>query len=74
MTIEEKVEQGLFSQDYLVGDDEMVRLLPSPDVVHPVVCGEPGRNRLMLIHGIYVLPTTKTIDLPQDWSDRLVGK
>ena len=72
MTIEEKVEQGLYPAEYLTGeDDEQVRLLPSPDIIHPVVCGEPGRNRLMLIHGIYVLPTTKAIDLPRDWAARL---
>jgi hypothetical protein len=71
MSIEEKVERGLFPDDYLVGPDELVRLLPSPDIVHPIVCGEPGRNRLMGLHSVYVEPTTKEIALPKDWAKRI---
>jgi hypothetical protein len=71
MSIEEKVAKGLFPEDYLVGPDEMVRLLPSPDILHLIVCGEPGRNRLMGFHSVYVKPTSKKIELPQDW-DRLI--
>jgi len=72
MELDEKVERGLFPAEYRGADEgEMLRLLPSPDVVHPVVCGEPGRNRLMLVHGVYVLPTTKPVSLPQDWAKKL---
>lgn len=67
MTIEEKVEKGMFPEDYLVDPDEMVRLLPSPDILHLIVCGEPGRNRLMGFHSVYVKPTSKVIKLPRNW-------
>jgi hypothetical protein len=71
-TIEEKVKQGLFPEEFLVGDDELVRLLPSPDILHLIVCGEPGRNRLMGFHSVYVKPTTKAVELPRNW-DSLVA-
>jgi len=71
-TIEEKVEKGMFPEDFLVGPDEMVRLLPSPDILHLIVCGEPGRNRLMGMHSVYVKPTSKAVELPSDW-DNLRG-
>lgn len=38
-TVREKVELGLYPKQFLVGPDDMVRVLPSPDVVHIVVCG-----------------------------------
>ncbi|MDA1100101.1 MAG: hypothetical protein O2967_14070 [Proteobacteria bacterium] len=73
MSIEEKVEKGLFPTAYLVGPDEMVRLLPSPDILHLIVCGEPGRNRLMGFHSVYVKPTSKEIELPRNW-ERLLSE
>jgi hypothetical protein len=69
MTTREKVERGLFPEEYLVGPDEMVRVLPSPDVVHIVVCGEPGRNRIMGFHAVYIQPTIKAIKLPANWDE-----
>jgi len=72
-TIEEKVEKGMFPEEFLVGGDEMVRLLPSPDILHLIVCGEPGRNRLMGMHSVYVKPTSKEIELPKKWDNLLGG-
>ncbi len=69
MTIEEKVKRGLLPEDYLVDPDEMVRILSSPDCVHIVVCGDPGRNRIMGLHGVYILPTIKEIKLPENWHE-----
>jgi hypothetical protein len=63
-TVEEKVEKGMFPEDFLVGPDDMVRLLPSPDILHLIVCGEPGRNRLMGMHSVYVKPTSRAVELP----------
>ena len=69
--IKDKVKQGLLSDEYLVGPNDMVRVLPSPDIVHIVVCGDPSRNRMMTLWSGYVQPTTKEIKLPKDW-DKLM--
>ena len=55
------VERGLLPQEYLVKPNEMVRALPSADVINIVVCGDPDRNRLMVLWGGYVSPVTKKI-------------
>ncbi len=59
--IPDMVERGLVPQDYLVNPDDLVRVLPSPDVIHIVVCGDPDRNRAMVLWGGYVSPVTKKI-------------
>ena len=43
--------------------DELVRVVPSPETIHIVVCGDPNRNRVMVLWGGYVNPVTKKIDL-----------
>jgi hypothetical protein len=71
MTVREKVEKGLFSEGYLVGPDDMVRVLPSPDIIQIVVCGDPSRNRVMGFDGVYIRPSTREILLPANWEQRL---
>ena len=61
--IPDMVERGLLPKEYLVRPDELVRVLPSPDVINIVVCGDPDRNRLMVLWGGYVSPVTKKIEL-----------
>ncbi len=58
---EDMVERGLLPKEYLVGPDEMVRVLPGADVINIVVCGDPDRNRAMVLWGGYVKPVTKKI-------------
>jgi hypothetical protein len=60
--IPDMVARGLLSEEYLVGPDELVRVLPSPDVIHIVVCGDPDRNRTMVLWGGYVSPVTQKIE------------
>jgi hypothetical protein len=60
--IPDMVERGLMPKEYLVKPDELVRVLPSPDVINIVVCGDPDRNRLMVLWGGYVSPVTKKIE------------
>lgn len=62
-TVEKYVEMGIYPKEYLVAPDELVRVLPSPDVLHIVVCGDPDRNRIMTLWSGYVQPVTKRIDL-----------
>jgi hypothetical protein len=55
------VERGLLPKEYLVQPHELVRVLPNPDVINIVVCGDPDRNRAMVLWGGYVSPVTKRI-------------
>ena len=72
-TLREAVESGLYPEEFLGGPDDMVRLLPGPDqVVEIVVCGDPGRNRIMTLWSGYVQPSIKEIRLPVRW-DALMG-
>jgi hypothetical protein len=61
--IPDMVERGLLPKEYLVKPDELVRVLPNPDVINIVVCGDPDRNRLMVLWGGYVKSVTKKMDL-----------
>jgi hypothetical protein len=63
-TVEDYVKLGIYPEEYMVEPDELVRVLPSPDVLHIVVCGDPDRNRIMTLWSGYVQPVTKQIDLP----------
>jgi len=73
-TTQERVRSGLFSEDYLVGPDEKVRVLSSPDIVHLVVWGDPNRNRIITLWSGYVQPVTKAVELPENWNDLLKGR
>jgi hypothetical protein len=46
--------------------DEMTRLLASPDVVQIVVCGDPHRNRVMVLEGGHAIPATREINCYPD--------
>jgi len=61
-TIPDSVERGLYPEEYLGSRDKMLRVLPSPDVINIVVCGDPHRNRVMVLWGGYVNPVTKKVE------------
>ena len=63
-TIPDAVERGLYPREYLGKQGDRVRVLPSPDVVNIVVCGDPHRNRVMVLWGGYVSPVTKRMSFP----------
>ena len=63
-TVEDYVKLGIYPEEYLAGPDAMVRVLPSPDLLHIVVCGDPDRNRIMTLWSGYVQPVTRKIDFP----------
>ena len=63
-TIHDAVDRGIYPPEYLVGPDDLVRVVPSPDVIHIVVCGDPNRNRVMVLWGGYVNPVTKKMSFP----------
>jgi hypothetical protein len=62
-TIPEAVRRGLYPQEYLGSEDKMLRVLPGPEVINIVVCGDPNRNRVMVLWGGYVNPVTKKAEL-----------
>jgi hypothetical protein len=64
--IPDLVERGLLPKEYLVKENDFVRVLPSADVINIVVCGDPDRNRAMVLWGGYVSPVTKKIELLAD--------
>lgn len=71
LTAYEKAELGIYPRDYLVGLDEMVRVLPSSDILHIVVCGDPSRNRVLTLWGGYVNPATREVKLPKNWHRKI---
>jgi len=66
-SVRDKAKAGIFPAEYDGAPDDMVRLLSGPDIVHIIVCGDPNRNRIMSLEGGHADPTTKQIELPQNW-------
>jgi hypothetical protein len=66
-TVQGKVEAGLYPKEFLVGPNDLVRLVSSPDAIHIVVCGDPGRNRMKTLDSGYTRFTTRAIKLPAQW-------
>jgi hypothetical protein len=58
-TIPDAVERGLYPREYLGQQGKPLRVLPRPDVIDIVVCGDPHRNRVMVLWGGYVNPVTR---------------
>ena len=67
-TLRERVESGVFPKEFLGAPDDLVRVLSSPDILHIMVCGDPHRNRLMVLEGGHMQPTTREIRLPANWN------
>ncbi|HEX6066964.1 MAG TPA: hypothetical protein VFZ04_22165 [Longimicrobiales bacterium] len=67
-TVRERVEAGVLPEEFLGRPGDEVRILSSPDILHVVVCGDPHRNRVMVLEGGHTRPTTRPIVLPQSWS------
>jgi len=61
VTVHAKALAGMLPPEYLGQPEDSVRLLSSPDIVHVMVCGDPDRNRMMLLEGGHTQPTTKAI-------------
>jgi hypothetical protein len=66
-TARERAKAGVFPSEFLGAPDDVVRVLSSPDILSVVVCGDPERNRLMVLEGGHTRPTTKRVVLPANW-------
>jgi hypothetical protein len=73
-TIPEAVERGIYPREYLGQQGKPVRVLPSTDVLHIVVCGDPHRNRVMLLWGGYVNPVTRKAQFAKESITSVVTK
>ena len=62
-TLRAQVEAGIYPREFLGAPDNMIRVLSSPDVVHIIVCGDPHRNRVMVMEGGHTEPTTKQVKI-----------
>ena len=71
ITARERVAAGVLPAEFAGAPDDQVRVLSSPDILHLVVCGDPHRNRLMVMEGGHTQPTTKEVVLPRQWDDLL---
>jgi hypothetical protein len=63
-TLRERVEAGILPPEFLGKPDDRVQVLSSPDILHIVVCGDPHRNRVMVLEGGHTQPTTRKIAWP----------
>lgn len=70
-TLRERVEAGILPPEFLGEPDDMVQILSSPEILHIMVCGDPHRNRVMVLEGGHTRPTTKKIQLPSCWGELL---
>ncbi len=64
----EKVAEGVYPKEFSGAPDDIVQVLSGPDILHIVVCGDPNRNRLMVLEGGHTTPTTKAVRLPRNWA------
>jgi hypothetical protein len=66
-TARERAEAGVFPPEFMGAPDDIVRVLSGPEVLSVIVCGDPHRNRVMVLEGGHTRPTTKQIVLPSNW-------
>ena len=60
-TARERAEAGIYPKEFMGDPGDRVRVLSSPDVLHIIVCGDPHRNRVMVMEGGHTEPTTREV-------------
>ena len=70
---QEKVAEGVYPKEFAGAPDDIIQVLSGPEIIHIIVCGDPNRNRLMVMEGGHTTPTTKAVDFPKKWAE-LRGK
>ena len=73
-TARERAEAGVFPREFMGAPDDVVRVLSSPDILSVVVCGDPDRNRVMVLEGGHTRPTTRQIVLPSNWDALMAAR
>jgi len=71
------VKEGLLQPDYIASSDpdRLVRMIVAAKHIGIVVAGDPGRNqsRGYMANHSQGTRTSKRIELPKDWSQRLAA-
>jgi hypothetical protein len=67
----ERVQAGLLPLEFAGEPGSNVRVLSSPELLHIIVCGDPYRNRVMVMEGGHTQPTTRPLRLPSNWVELL---
>ena len=65
------VDDGMLPPAFAGAPEDQVRVLSSPELLHLVVCGDPHRNRIMVMEGGHTQPTTRLVRLPTNWASLL---
>ncbi len=73
-TARKQVEAGVFPPEFAGAPDDIVRVLSGPDILHVIVCGDPHRNRVMVMEGGHTQPTTRLVRLPANWGAMLAAQ
>jgi hypothetical protein len=60
-TSRERAQAGVYPAEFAGAPDTLVRVLSSPEIVHIAVCGDPHRNRIMVMEGGHTEPVTREI-------------
>lgn len=68
-TAYERAKAGVLPKEFMGAPDDLVRILSSPDLLSVIVCGDPDRNRVMVLEGGHTQPTTKQMVLPTGWNE-----
>ena len=68
---QERVAEGVFPLAFAGNPDDIIQVLSGPDILNIIVCGDPYRNRLMVMEGGHTKPTTKAIQMPRNWNQWL---
>jgi hypothetical protein len=70
-TARQRAEAGVLPPEFAGAPDDLVRVLSGPELLHITVCGDPHRNRVMVMEGGHTQPTTREIRLPGNWDELL---
>jgi len=65
-----RVAEGVLPPQFAGDPESRVRILSRPELLHIVVCGDPHRNRVMVMEGGHTEPTTRRVEPPPGGWDR----
>lgn len=70
-----QVNAGFLPSEYCECNDpdRLVKVFPNPEAIQIVVSGDPSRNqsKVFVNSGYIGFPTTKKVDLPRNWDEKL---